>query len=194
MLSFTALFLDPENRLKKLGELQDHWRVLRGAPADHSTNSNKVFWTQKMRSPRWTIRQCFFPPSLSFHVRRTKEMGSNAAQWSSNCFKSVRHPSAYKIDFNGKWWTKEQLCWQPKGRMMHIKDTTTTKWDINLNRSNAIHLHQKLRLFQREKMMCGLLDGSLSFAVNSCLCIGVFNPASPGVRIAYVSLVFWWNT
>lgn len=74
--------------------------------------------------------------SFSLHVRRTKEMGSNAAQLSTNFFNSVRHSSTYKIYSNGRQWREQKLCWKPKGRM-HIIETSTIKLSINHNTNNT---------------------------------------------------------
>lgn len=79
---------------------------------------------------------------------------------------------------------------------MHIIATTTVKWDTNLNRNNTRGYNspppETMAVSEKENDIWHI-DSSLSFAVNSCLSIGVFSlflSPTPGVRIAYVTVVF----
>ena len=130
MLSCTALFLDCKNSYKKLQQLQQHRCVPRVTPADNSTNGSKVPGRRKWEalSGQTMPFSCFISPSF----QSTKEMGSNAAQWSSKCFKSVRHPSASAALLQ----QKNNYAGSPKEKM-HIIDATTVEWDINHNADNT---------------------------------------------------------
>lgn len=129
-LSFTALFLDLKNCRStdvSPGLCQQTTALI----------ATRCLGLRKWEGlSEWSDNAFSSSFSLSFHVR-TKEMGRNVAQWSSNCFKSLRHATAYKIDFNGRWWAEEQLCWKPKRRMHVIDNTVIIKWNTIHNTNNT---------------------------------------------------------